>query len=55
MRFALSTVPIPMVIAFLGTLSIPKKAGAASTRVIWSKVMFLVPELRWDPGSLKPI
>ncbi len=32
--FAFRTVPIPMVIAFLGTFSIPKKEVAASTLVI---------------------
>ena len=47
-------VETPMVIALLGTLSIPLKSKEASTLVMWSKVMIRVPELMWEPGSLKP-
>jgi hypothetical protein len=35
-----------MVIAFLGTFSIPKNEGAASILVMWFKVIILVPEFR---------
>ena len=48
-------VPIPMVIAFVGTKDFPPKSRAASLRVKSSKVTKRVPELGAEPGSLKPM
>ena len=42
-------------IALDGTFSIPLKLLLASNLVVWSNVISLVVELKWDPGSLKPI
>lgn len=47
-------VDIPIVIAYLGTLSIPKKSAAASILVSLSKFTSLVSDVKAEPGSLKP-
>ncbi|MNR61613.1 hypothetical protein D3C85_1834080 [compost metagenome] len=52
---ALKIVPIPMVMAFVGTLDLPPKSRAASLRVKSSKVTKRVPEFGAEPGSLKPM
>jgi hypothetical protein len=44
-----------MVIAFLGTFSIPKKSEAASVIVTISRYINLVVDEIDDPGSLKPM
>ena len=44
-----------MVMALVGTFSLPPKSRDASRRVKSSKVTKRVPELGADPGSLKPI
>lgn len=48
-------VPTPIVIAYLGTFSIPKKDEEASALVFLSNVINLVFEWIDDPGSLNPI
>ena len=54
-RRAARIVPHPMVMAEVGTLSMPLKAGAASSRVILSSSMARVRESFGEPGSLKPM
>ena len=46
---------IPIVIALYGTELNPSKSPEASSLVIGSKLISLVPEFSWDPGSLKPM
>jgi hypothetical protein len=53
--FAFNIVPTPIVIADLGTFSIPKNEEAASDLVLRSKVTSLVNDFMEEPGSLKPI
>jgi hypothetical protein len=48
-------VPTPIVIAFVGTFSLPPKSLEASLLVKSSNVTNLVPEFGAEPGSLKPI
>ena len=55
MRRAPRIVPQPIVIASVGTLSMPPNAGAASSRVIGSSVIARVSESFGEPGSLKPM
>ena len=45
----------PIVMAWLGTFSSPKKPAAASRRVMLSRVTMRVREVLGDPGSLKPM
>ena len=46
---------IPIVIALYGTELNPPKSPDASSLVIGSKLISLVPEFSCDPGSLKPM
>ena len=55
MRLAVRMVPHPMVMAVVGTLSMPPKAGAASSRVMVFSSIALVRETFGEPGSLKPM
>ena len=48
-------VPTPIVIAYLGTFSIPKNVEEASALVFLSNVINRVLEFIDDPGSLNPI
>ncbi|MNQ71072.1 hypothetical protein D3C85_857320 [compost metagenome] len=52
---ALKMVPIPMVIALVGTKLLPPKSRAASRRVRSSRVTKRVPEFGAEPGSLNPM
>ncbi|MNV85133.1 hypothetical protein D3C71_1790650 [compost metagenome] len=52
---ALKMVPIPMVMAFVGTKDFPPKSLAASLLVRSSSVTRRVPEFGADPGSLNPM
>ena len=54
-RLAFIIVPIPMVMALIGTFSSPKKSLAASILVIESKFTNRVIDSDEEPGSLNPI
>ena len=52
---ALNMVPIPIVMALVGTFDLPPKSRDASLRVKSSSVTNRVPEFGAEPGSLKPM
>ncbi len=54
-RLAARMVPHPMVMAAVGTFSMPLNAGAASSRVMLFSSIALVSESLGDPGSLNPM